>query len=183
MEEKPIPAEQVKIELKYLYGELGKEYWSHYNKLEPKFNREVGIGNVISGKGFLEREHRATLLALSDGKPVGFIRLDLLSQPPRIGWLYVDEEFRKKAAVLENTPWLKSEEGYLVKQHLVKAAWVIGRRLGYKEIGSVIHGEVGQKSREWRLEQMPKWEAEVRENLQEPRELLNLLKGREKVRI
>jgi hypothetical protein len=174
--------DQVRIELKILHKDLGKEYWNHYNQLEQGFEKSVGAGDVMPSRGYLERESRVNIIALCDGKPVGSIRLDLLNHPPSIGWLYVEPEFRDRVSVVENTPWLKSEEGYKVRQHLVKAAWIIGRRAGYEEIGSVIHGEAGQKSREWRLTQMPKWEKEVGE-MNEPRELLELMKGKpERVR-
>ncbi len=173
-------AKPVKIELKILYGDLGKEYWKDYNPLERKFEESVGAGDVISGRGYLERKSRVNIVALSEGKPAGIIRLDLLNQPPRIGWLYVEPEFRNKVAAVVNTPWLKSEEEYKVRQHLVKAAWITGRRAGFEEIGSVIHEEAGQKSREWRLTQMPKWEREVVE-LHEPRELLELIRRKQEL--
>jgi hypothetical protein len=171
MEEKP-----VKIELKFLHGEVGTEYWKDYNLLEQKFEKGVGIGDVPAGKGHLEREHRLIILALSEGKPVGFIRLDL-TQPPRMGWLYVEQELRGKMAVLENTPWLKNEEGCKISQQLIKAAWVVGRRAGYEKIAC--HDEAAPKRREWRNTQMPKWEAEV--NLHEPRDLLESIKNRPKI--
>jgi predicted Zn-dependent protease len=164
---------KVKIELEILYGNIGKEYWKDYNLLEQKFEKVVDLGDVPAGKGYLEREHRVNVLALSEGKPVGFIRLDL-TQPPRMGWLYVEEEFRKKQATLENTPWLKNEEGYKVWQHLIKAAWVIGRRAGNEKVESVFHDEAAPKRREWRNSQMPKWEEEV--GLSEPKELLESVK-------
>ena len=123
MAEKSTPAElPIKIELKYLYSDLGKEYWKDYNLLEQKFEKVVGLGDVPAGKGQLEKEQRLTILALCEGKPVGYIKLDMLNQPPRMGWLYVEEEFRKKLAVLESTPWLKNEEDYKIWQHLIKAA-------------------------------------------------------------
>jgi predicted Zn-dependent protease len=165
---------KVKIELKLLHGDFGKAYWKDYRELEQKFEKVVDLGDVPAGKGYLEREHRVNILALSEGKPVGFIRLDMLNQPPRMGWLYVEEEFRKKPATLENTPWLKNEEGYKIWQHLIKAAWVIGRRAGNEKVESVFHDEAAPKRREWRNSQMPKWEEEVR--LPEPKELLEVVK-------
>jgi hypothetical protein len=53
--------------------------------------------------------------------------LDLRSQPPLIGDIYVEPKFRDQVAVLENIHWLKNEEGYEVWQHLDKAAYVIGK--------------------------------------------------------
>jgi hypothetical protein len=167
----------IKIELKCLYGDLGKEYWKDYNLLEQKFEKSIpkfSFGDVPVGRGYLEREHRVNILALSEGKPVGFIRLDMLNQPPRMGWLYVEEEFRNRPVVLENTPWLKKEEGYKISQYLIKAAWVIGRRVGNEKIESVFHDEAAPKRREWRNTQMDKWEKEV--GLFEPRELLESIK-------
>lgn len=165
----------VRIELKYLHGNLGEEYWKDYRELEKKFEKVVGLGDVPTGKGHLEREQRVNILALCEGKPVGYIQLDMLNQPPRMGWLYVEEGFRKKIAVLENTPWLKNEESYKIWQYLIKAAWVIGRRVGNEKIESVFHDEAAPKRREWRNSQMDKWEAEVKE-MNEPRKLLDLLK-------
>jgi len=172
MEEKP-----VKIELKCLYHNLGEEYLGAYRELEKKFERVAGLGDVPPGKGQLEKEQRVVILALCEAKPVGFIRLDMLGQPPRMGWLYVEEEFRKEIAVLGDTPWLKSEENYKVWQHLIKAAWILGRRAGNDKIESVFHDEAAPKRREWRNNQMPKWEVEVKE-INEPRELLELLKSK-----
>jgi hypothetical protein len=177
MAERPIAEPPIKIELKLLHGEVGEEYWKDYNLLEQKFEKVVGLGDVPVGKGYMEREQRLVILALSDGKPTGFIRLDL-TQPPRMGWLYVEPEFRSKTTVLENTPWLKKEEGYKISQQLIKAAWVVGRRAGYEKIESAFHDEAAPKRREWRNAQMPEWEAEV--SLREPRDLLESIKSRPK---
>jgi len=166
--------EQVRIELKILYRDLGEEYWKGYRELEQKFEKVVGLGDVPAWKGHLEKEQRMVIPALCEAKPVGYIRLDLLNQPPRMGWLYVEEEFRKKIAVLENTPWLKNEESYKIWQYLIKAAWVIGRRVGNEKIESVFHDEAAPKRREWRNTQMDKWENEV--GLFEPKELLESIK-------
>jgi len=170
--------EAIKIELKYLHGELGKEYWRDYNMLEKKFENVVGLGDVPAGKGYLERVQRVNILALCEGKPIGFIRLDL-TQLPRMGWLYVEPEFRSKTAVLENTPWLKNEEGYKISQQLIKAAWVIGRRAGNEKIESAFHDEAAPKRREWRNTQMDRWETEV--SLLEPRDLLESIRKRSKL--
>lgn len=181
MAERPIPIAEppIKIELKCLYSNFGKGYWGAYGELEEKFEKVVGLGDVPVRKGYLEREHRLTILAICEGNPVGFIRLDMLNQPPRMGWLYVEEEFRKKIATLESTPWLKNEENCRVWQHLIKAAWVIGRRAGYEKIESAFHDEAAPKRREWRNAQMPKWEEEV--GLSEPRELLESIKLSQKL--
>jgi len=169
-------AEPVRIELKYLHGDLGKEYWKDYGALDQKFRQSIGAdpGDLTIGREHLERGWRVNVLALCNGEPAGFIRLDLRSQPPFIGDLYIEPKFRGREAVLENTTWLKSEGGYKVWQHLDKAAWVIGRRAGYDDIGAYIHAEAGQKASDWRKTQMPKWEAEV--GLSEPRELLDSIK-------
>ncbi|NYZ75903.1 hypothetical protein H0N98_01465 [Candidatus Micrarchaeota archaeon] len=96
-----------------------------------------------------------------------------------MGWLYVEPEFRKKTAVLENTPWLKNEEGYKISQQLIKAAWVIGRRAGNEKIESAFHDEAAPKRREWRNTQMDRWETEV--SLLEPRDLLESIRKRSKL--
>ena len=165
---------KVKIELKLLHGEVGKEYWKDYRALEQKFEKVVGLGDVPPGKGQMEKEQRVTILALCEGKPIGYIRLDMLNQPLRMGWLYVEEEFRKNITLLENTPWLKNGEDYKIWQHLIKAAWVIGRRAGNEKIESAFHDEAAPKRREWRNAQMDKWEKEV--GLSEPKELLESMK-------
>lgn len=171
---------KVKIEIKLLHGEVGREYWKDYGELEKKFEKVVGLGDVPAGKGEMEREQRLVVLALCEGKPVGYIRLDMLSQPPHMGWLYVEPEFRGKTAALENTPWLRNEENYNTWQYLIKAAWVNGRRAGYEKIESAFHDEAAPKRREWRNSQMEKWEAEV--SLREPKELLESLERKERVK-
>jgi hypothetical protein len=159
--------------------DLGKEYWKDYGVLDQKFRQSLGVdpGDLAIGREHLKRGLRVNILAFCNNEPAGFIRLDLRSQPHKIGDLYTEPKFRGREVVLENTPWLKSEEGYRVWQYLDKAVWVIGRRAGYGEIGSYVHAEAGQKASDWRKIQMPKWEKEVGE-MDEPRQLLELIRGK-----
>ena len=163
------------IELKYLYRDLGEGFWPYYEILDQKFRESIGAdhGNLAVGKQQLKYELRVNILALCNNEPTGFIRLDLRNQPPLIGDLYVDPVFRGKEIVLEKTPWLKKEK-YLW-QTLVKAAYILARRAGYKEVGSYIHTKKGKQVKVWRITQISEWELEVNE-MNEPQELLDLLK-------
>lgn len=153
----------IKIELKILYRNLGQEYWPDYEMLDQKFRRSIGkdFGDLKKAKEQLESGMRLNILAYCKGEPVGLLRLYMRSQPPVIGDLYVEENFRHKEAVLENTPWLKKETDYEVKHYLAKAAFVVARRAGYKEVESYIHNVAGDRAAKWRSNQMAKWESEL----------------------
>ncbi|MBZ9578212.1 GNAT family N-acetyltransferase [Patescibacteria group bacterium] len=165
-----------KISLKILHRNLGKKYLSEYKILDQKFRESVEAdrGDLAIGEEQLRLGLRVNILVYCKGEPVGFVRLDLRSQPPLIGDLYVEPKFRGKEVVLDQTPWLENESGYKIWQYLIKAAFIIARRAGYKEVGSYIHNESGERLRRWRLIQMPKWELEVGK-VDKPSKLLNLI--------
>jgi GNAT superfamily N-acetyltransferase len=156
------------IEIRALHREFGKEFRQAYEELNQKldasdtFNPDVHVG----------------VLAISRDRPVGCARLDLGSCPPQIGWLYVEPEFRGReiAITIRNTPWLGAEPGYNVRQYMIKAEYLIGRRAGNVEIGSYFHNERARKFREWRDSQSPRWEVEVA--LLEPHELIEMIRKR-----
>ena len=77
---------------------------------------------------------------------------------------------------LKQTPWLDKEAGYRIWQYLIKAAFIIARRAGYEEVGSYVHSKSGERARQWRLTQIPKWELEIRKT-NEPSKLLDLIKS------
>jgi hypothetical protein len=167
----------IKIELKILYRNFGQEYWSDYENINQKFRKSIGAdsGDLKKAKEQLETGILFNILAYCKGEPIGLVRLDMRSQPPVIGDLYVEEKFRHKEAVLENTPWLKNGTDYEVKHYLVKAAFVVARRALFKEVKSYPHNVAGERVADWRRKQQAKWESEIME-IYEPREILDSIK-------
>jgi len=165
---------RIKIQLKILHQNLGAEHWEDYKKINQNFRKEIGAASADYklARDYIDRGLQVIILAFCGTEPAGFIRLDLRSQPPVIGDVYVEPKFRGEMAV-ENAPWLKNEESYKVWQHLDKAAHVIGKRLAHTDPESYVHTEVGQRIRDWRMSEKNKWESEV--NVREPKELFDLL--------
>lgn len=166
-----------RISLKILHRDLGKSFLSDYKILDEKFRESIGVdqGDLTIGERQLKLGLRVNILAYCQGKPVGLARLDLRSRPPLIGDLYIKPEFRSEVAALEQTPWLNNENGYKIWQYLIKAAYIIARRAGYKEVGSYTHNKSGERLRRWRRIQMPKWESEVG-RMNKPTRLLSLIR-------
>lgn len=166
-----------RISLRVIHRGLGQEFLSDYKILDQEFRESIGVdrGDLTTGERQLRLGARVNILAYTKSKPVGFIRLDLRSQPPLIGDLYIRPEFRGQEVVLERTSWLTKEKGYKIWQYLVKAAYLVGRRAGHEQVGSYIHSESGKRARHWRLIQMPKWESEVGK-VNKPTKLLSLIR-------
>jgi hypothetical protein len=154
------------ISLKILHRNLGRKYLQDYEILNQRFRESIKAdrGDFAVAKKLLRLGLQVNILAYCNGEPAGFIRLDLRSQQPLIGDLYVEPKFRREEVILnlKQTPWLDKEAGYKIWQYLIKAAFIIARRAGYEEVESYVHTESGKNARDWRRTQMPKWEPEVK---------------------
>ncbi len=165
------------VQLQVLCRDLGNEYWKDYETLDQKFRAAVKIdkGDLFVGRQQLDKGLRVLILAYSAERPAGFVRLDLQTENPLIGDLYVEPEFQSEAVSLDRTPWLNNEANYRLWHFLVKAAYIVARRAGYQNIESYLRGPSCNRRRSWRDSQTKNWDAEA-DSKKEPNALLDLIK-------
>jgi len=167
----------MKIRLKYLYLDLGKECSQDYKILDDRFKDSIGtcLNGFDEDIELQSAINTINILAYHYNKPIGLINLYIQEDTSLIGKLFVNPEFRKKIVILDETSWLDNEKDYRTWQYLLKSVYILSKRAGYEKPGSFIHNLKGKYARDWRDSESSKWELEIGKT-DEPSELLKLIR-------